>query len=111
MSIVLHDATPRVDHLSAIGEPAVEHPGLWLVVQRAHHARLVYSGGPDCRSLIVDYEVDGCGIKVELPIREVVPGDLDDRVVTMEILDDYLSMTIEHVHVVGRVQEWDGGAA
>ena len=41
---------------------------------------------------------------------DVVPGDLDERVVTMEILDDYLSMTVEHVQVVGRVQEWDGGA-
>jgi len=54
--------------------------------------------------------VDGCGIDVELPMRDVVPGDLDERVVTMEILDDYLSMTVEHVHIVGRVQEWDGGA-
>ena len=80
-------------------------------MQRAHHARLIYSCGPDCRSLIVVYEVDGCGVKVELPIREVVPGDLDERVVTMEILDDYLSMTVEHVHVVGRVRAWDGGAA
>ena len=110
MSTVLHDVTPRGDHPSAIGEPAAEHPGLWSVVQRAHHARLIYPGGPDYRSLIVDYEVDGCGIEVELPMRDVVPGDLDECVVTMEILDDYLSMTVEHVHVVGRVQEWDGGA-
>jgi len=58
----------------------------------------------------VDYEVDGWGIEVEQPMREVVPGDLDERVVTMEILDYYLSMTVEHVHLYGRVQEWDGGA-
>ena len=109
MSTVLHDATPG-DHLSTIGELAAEHPGLWSVVQRAHHARLIYSGGPDYRSLIVDYQVDGCGIDIELPMRDVVPGDLDERVVTMEILDDYLSMTVEHVHIVGRVQAWDGGA-
>jgi len=111
MSAVFDEVRPRGNHRSAIGEPATEHPGLWSVVQRAHHARLIYSGGPDYRSLIVDYQVDGCGIDVELPIRDVVPGDLDERVVTMEILDDYLSLTVEHVHVVGRVQEWDGGAA
>ena len=109
MSAVLHNATPG-DHLSTVGELTAEHPGLWSVVQRAHHARLIYSGGPDYRSLIVDYRVDGCGIDVELPMRDVVPGDLDERVVTMEILDDYLSMTVEHVQIVGRVQEWDGGA-
>jgi len=111
MSTVLHDAKPQGNPRSTISEPAAEHPGLWSVVQRAHHARLICSGGPDYRSFIVDYEVDGCGIEVELPMREVVPGDLDGRVVTMEILDDYLSLTVEHVHVVGRVQEWDGGAA
>ena len=111
MSIALPDATPAVNHGSAIGEPATEHPRLWSVVQRAHRARLICSGGPDYRSLIVDYEVDGCGIEVELPMRDVVPGDLDERVVTMEILDEYLSLTVEHVHVVGRVQEWDGVAA
>jgi len=43
-------------------------------------------------------------------MRDVVLGDLDERVVTMEMLDDYLSATIEQVHIVGRVQEWDGGA-
>jgi hypothetical protein len=93
-----------------MGEPAAEHPGLWSVVQRAHHARLICSGGPDDRSLIVDYEVDGLGIEVELPMRDVVPGDLDERVVTMEILNDYLAMTAEHVHLVGRVQKWNGAA-
>jgi hypothetical protein len=108
MSAVLHDATPG-NRPSAVGEPAAENPGLWSIVQRAHHARLIYPGGPDYRSLIVDYEVDGCGIEVELPMRDVVPGDLDECVVTMEILDDYLSMMVEHVHI-GRVQEWDGGA-
>ncbi len=111
MSTVFDEVRPRGNHRSAIGEPAAENPGLWSVVQRAHRARLICSGGPDYRSLIVDYQVDGCGIEVELPMRDVVPGDLDDRVVTMEILDDYLAMTAEHVHVVGRVQTWDGGAA
>ena len=64
MSTVLYDVTPG-NRLSAIGESAVENPGLWSVVQRAHHARLIYPGGPDYRSLIVDYEVDGSGIEVD----------------------------------------------
>ncbi len=110
MSSVLDDATPRGNSRSASAEPATEYPGLWSIVQQAHHARLIYPGGPDYRSLIVDYQVDGCGIEVELAMRDVVPGDLDGRVVTMEILDDYLSMTVEHLHVVARVQERDGDA-
>jgi hypothetical protein len=28
----------------------------------------------------------------------------------MEILDDYLAMTVEQVHLIGRVQHWDRGA-
>ena len=110
MSTVLHEARPRQNHRSASGEPAIEYPGLWSVVQRGHHARLTYSGGPDYRSWIVDYKVDGCGIEVALPMQDVAPGDLDEEVVTMEILDDYLAMTVEQVQLVGRVQEWDGGA-
>jgi hypothetical protein len=110
MSTELHQARPGGNHQSALGEPAAEHPGLWSVVQRAHRARLIYSDGPDYRCLIVDYDVYGWGIEVELPMREVAPGDLDEREVTMEILDHYLSMTVEHVHLFGRVQRWDGAA-
>jgi hypothetical protein len=109
MSTVLHDASPRRDHRPGIGEPAVDHPGLWSVVRRAHHAKLSYPSGPDYRSLIVDYVVDGSSIEVEVQMRDALPGDLDERVVTMEILDDYLSMTVEHLQVVGGVHERVGG--
>jgi hypothetical protein len=111
MSTVLQDAMRPLDHVPPMTEPALDDPGLWSVVQQAHHARLVYPGGPDYRCLIVDYEVDGWAIDVELPIRDMVPGDLDERTVTLEILDDYLSMTVEHVSVVGRVLEWGGSVA
>ena len=110
MSTVLHEVRPGGTHQSAIGEPAADHPGLWSVVQRAHRARLIYPDGPDYRCLIVDYAVAGWGIEVDLPMREVAAGDLDEREVIMEILDDYLSMTVEQVHLVGRVQQWDGAA-
>ena len=53
--------------------------------------------------------MDGSGIEVEVQMRDALPGDLDERVVTMEILDDYLSMTVEHLQVVGRVHERVGG--
>jgi len=111
MSIALQEAKPRGKHGSATGGPAAEHPGLWSVVQRARPARLIYPGGPDYRSLIVDYEVNGWGVEVVVPMRDVVPGDLDERDVTMGILDDYLAMTAEHVRLVGRVQEWDGATS
>lgn len=111
MTTMLHNTRLVGDRGSTGGEPAAQNPGLWSVVQRAHHARLIYPGGPDYRCLIVDYVVAGSGIELEVPVRDVIPGELDDRVITLEILDDYLSSTVEHVHVVGRVLEGDHGAA
>jgi hypothetical protein len=87
------------------GPPGCDHHELWSVVRDCHHARLSYPEGPDYHHrLIVDYRTDGEMITVELPITEVRPEDLHQRLISLEILDEYLSVTAEHVQLTGRAE-------
>ncbi len=81
-----------------------EHPEWWSVVRRCHRARLSYPGGPGYRHLIVEYRTTGATLTIELPLAESSCGDLDERLVDLEILDEYLSMTVGHVQVTGRAE-------
>ena len=76
----------------------------WSVVQRHHRACLDFPGGPGYNRLIVDYGTVGGEIILTVPPDEVVSGGLDERVVTLEILNDYLSPTVEHVRLTGRAE-------
>ena len=87
------------------GDHAVrEHPEWWSVVRRCHRARLSYPGGPGYRHLIVEYRTTGATLTIELPLTESSCGDLDERLVDLEILDEYLSMSVGHVQVTGRAE-------
>jgi hypothetical protein len=81
-----------------------EHPEWWSVVRRCHRARLSYPGGPGFRHLIVEYRTTGATLTIELPLAESSCGDLDERLVDLEILDEYLSMSVGHVQLTGRAE-------
>ncbi|HEY5978821.1 MAG TPA: hypothetical protein VIT41_04220 [Microlunatus sp.] len=73
-------------------------------MRRSHRARLSYPGGPGYRHLIVEYRTTGATLTIELPLTESSCGDLDERLVDLEILDEYLSMSVGHVQVTGRAE-------
>lgn len=83
----------------------------WSVVQRHHRASLDFPGGPGYHRLIVDYGTVGSEIVLSVPADEVVSSGLDERVVTLEILNDYLSPTVEHVRLTGRAEVTAGSTS
>ena len=82
----------------------LEPPEWWSVVRRCHRARLSYPGGPGYRHLIVEYRTTAATLTIDLPLTESSCADLDERLVDLEILDEYLSMSVDHVQVTGRAE-------
>jgi hypothetical protein len=68
----------------------VSQPSWWRVPRWAEVVRPAASG---YHHLIVEYRTTGATLTIELPFTESSCGDLDERLVDLEILDEYLSMS------------------
>jgi hypothetical protein len=79
----------------------VSQPSWWRVPRWAEVVRPAASG---YHHLIVEYRTTGATLTIELPFTESSCGDLDERLVDLEILDEYLSMSVGHVQVTGRAE-------
>jgi hypothetical protein len=76
----------------------------WSTVEAHHWACLDCCCGADYHRLIVEYEtVDGT-ITLVVPSGEVGSSALDDRLVTLEVLDQYLSPVADHLVLAGRAE-------
>lgn len=82
----------------------LDHPQLWSIVRQHHRAHLSFTGGPDCRRMIVEYQADGHTIMVKLPMGEAHLERMDGCRISLEILDEYLSVVPTRVQVIGRVE-------
>ncbi|HET9647267.1 MAG TPA: hypothetical protein VFP34_03445 [Microlunatus sp.] len=100
MSRLEVDPRPGIDRESDSRYPA-DQPELWAVVRHCHHARLNFPDGPEYRRLIVEYRTDGETITVELPLSHAGATILHERLINLEILDEYLSLTAERVYLTG----------
>ncbi len=79
----------------------MSQPSWWRVPRWAEVVRPAASG---YHHLIVEYRTTGATLTIELPFTESSCGDLDERLVDLEILDEYLSMSVGHVQVTGRAE-------